>query len=301
LVLNDWLPTIIQAVEPFVSSEDIVKGARWLPELAQTLEEYSVGIVCLTPHNLDSRWLNFEAGALSKAINEAKVIPFLLGLRAIDVQGPLAQFQATAYAYEDFQRMLLDINELIPPPRPDGATVRRTFERFWPDTQASLDPLLEEAIGPDGGQEQEEFDLAEILQEIRDGIRSQQNLLAARLPSLDPSSVQISRDDLRSLLMSWALIEDHFRRQEDPKVVPDSVWDALALLRGKLSSIDGDNRQRRTAEVINLHTLSAFKELFLDLADSNEGWRKFLLERALNANDEEIEGDDDGEAIQEAR
>ncbi len=46
--LRDWLPDVIQAIEPFLSSHDIPKGARWGLELAHELEGTSVGIICLT-------------------------------------------------------------------------------------------------------------------------------------------------------------------------------------------------------------------------------------------------------------
>ena len=64
-LFRDWLPTVIQAIEPFVSSEDIEKGARWNTDIAQELKESSFGLICVTKDNLNSQWLNFEAGALS--------------------------------------------------------------------------------------------------------------------------------------------------------------------------------------------------------------------------------------------
>ncbi len=64
--LRYWLPKVIQALEPWMSADDIEKGTRWRSGIATELEQSSVGIICLTRENLDSTWIHFEAGALSK-------------------------------------------------------------------------------------------------------------------------------------------------------------------------------------------------------------------------------------------
>src|SRR3954469_2311912 len=61
---HDWLPFVIQAVKPFISTGDIDKGKRWTDVLASELNETGYGILIVTPDNLDKPWLHFEAGAI---------------------------------------------------------------------------------------------------------------------------------------------------------------------------------------------------------------------------------------------
>jgi TIR domain len=95
--LRDWLPDVMQAVKPWVSSEDIRKGKQWNLELTRELEGTHVGVICLTPENLTAPWLLFEAGALSKLQTEkdAHVCTYLVNMPYTDVTGPLAGFQHT--------------------------------------------------------------------------------------------------------------------------------------------------------------------------------------------------------------
>ncbi len=76
IALREWLPLVVHEAEPYVSSEDIAKGKRWPMELGERLEEIGFGIICLTPSNLSSPWIHFEAGALSKSLDESQVAPF---------------------------------------------------------------------------------------------------------------------------------------------------------------------------------------------------------------------------------
>ena len=75
--LNAWLPSVIQAIVPFISSEDIDKGTFWSTELAKNLEAHSVGVICITPKNLNARWINYEAGSLARSLTDSRVSPYL--------------------------------------------------------------------------------------------------------------------------------------------------------------------------------------------------------------------------------
>ena len=98
IVLRDWLPSVIQALEPYVSS-DIDKGARWMADISGELENSSFGILCVTKDNIHAPWLNFEAGALSKFAKQDRAAPFLFGVDVSEIrEGPLSQFQASSDA-----------------------------------------------------------------------------------------------------------------------------------------------------------------------------------------------------------
>src|SRR6266581_8474724 len=89
--LHGWLPKIVNAFKPWLSSADIDKGARWNSELTSTLQQSRAGIICLTPSNLHADWILFESGALSKQVEHTFVCPLLIGLEPADVKGPLSQ------------------------------------------------------------------------------------------------------------------------------------------------------------------------------------------------------------------
>src|SRR4051794_9844354 len=94
--LAEWLELVTAGnIEPWMSDNDLEKGARWASGIGRALGETSAGISVLTPENLQSTWLHFEAGAVGKAFDESHVMTFLIGLSPAEVPQPLGQFQAT--------------------------------------------------------------------------------------------------------------------------------------------------------------------------------------------------------------
>ena len=108
--LREWLPDVINSVEPFVSSEDIHAGARWQRELASQLDLSNFGIVCVTRENQAEPWLNFEAGALAKAVDVSRLIPLAIDLKPSDVELPLGEFQAQPLSEEGLRAIVVSIN-----------------------------------------------------------------------------------------------------------------------------------------------------------------------------------------------
>jgi hypothetical protein len=146
LALRDWLPKVIQRIQPFMSDEDIRKGSRWRTEIEKKLDSVSYGIMCLTADNLKSEWVHFEAGALAKHASESHVTALLVGVKHADVNEPLAQFQHTTATKPDVLKLMKDLNTLLK----DGALPERTleeiFEVFWPQLELKLAEAL--SAGP---------------------------------------------------------------------------------------------------------------------------------------------------------
>jgi hypothetical protein len=146
--LRDWLPSVLQLVEPYMSAEDTAKGARWPQEVARQLEESEFGIICVTRDNQRSEWLNFEAGALSKSVLNGRVVPLLLGVDEIDPRHPLWQFQSARCEHADVLRLVRDINKAGERAL-TGEQLERGFGKWWPDLEAKLaDISLGQAAEP---------------------------------------------------------------------------------------------------------------------------------------------------------
>jgi len=177
---RDWLPVTLQYVEPYVSSEDIDKGARWGTDIAKELEASHFGILLITKENLHAPWISFEAGALSKALEKSRVAPFLFDIKRSEVQGPLLQFQSTIFTKKDIYKLVESINNnaLEDEKLPD-ARLNKIFERWWPELKGELDNFLKEspAIKMKKSPTEKTADKQDILEELIDLTRDQYKML----------------------------------------------------------------------------------------------------------------------------
>ena len=144
-VLRDWLPDVINAVEPWMSSEDIEKGAAGLPAIASQLRDCAFGIVCLTGENQERSWINYEAGALSKSVGDdhSRVATLLIDIdNPSDVTGPLSQFQATKLNKRDITRLVISLDRAAGTGRQEDR-VTRLVEQLWTEFESRMAEALE--------------------------------------------------------------------------------------------------------------------------------------------------------------
>jgi hypothetical protein len=113
-----------------MSKRDVPSGTRWQAELANELEHSGFGIICLTPNNLGSPWILFEAGAITKHIAGRACSLLFGGLKVSDVTGPLSQFQNRLFAKDEFNHLIRDINTHLDTPMP-GEQLQMIFDNWW--------------------------------------------------------------------------------------------------------------------------------------------------------------------------
>ncbi|MGW5351846.1 hypothetical protein ACWERV_15225 [Streptomyces sp. NPDC004031] len=172
--LKYWIPDVIQEIDPWVSSQDIAKGGKGIEEITHELAATDFGIICVTPENEASRWINFEAGSLAKQFEIAHVAPFLIDMKIADLTGPLSKFQATVgESRDDVRKLISDMNRASAGRVVAEDRLDRAFARSWPELEQALREVRK-ASPLEGAQHSIERSEAEMLEEILLLVRKQE-------------------------------------------------------------------------------------------------------------------------------
>lgn len=149
---KNWIPHVLQTVEPYYTPTDIEKGTRWAHDIAAELELCQAGIFCVTRDNLNSQWLMFEAGAISKQVDGSLVCPVLIDLPATDLAGPLTQFQVTPFQKEEIKKLIQTLNKGNPGTVLSDAHLDHAFELNWPALEKQIEEIRNAATPNDDAQ-----------------------------------------------------------------------------------------------------------------------------------------------------
>jgi TIR domain len=165
--LRDWLPDIIQSIEPWFSESDIEAGSRWSPRIAEELNGTHFGIICLTKANCTAPWILFEAGALAKSMESSRVCPYLIDLEPSEIpRGPLTEFQGKRANEAETWQLIQTINNASKDEGLDEPRLERSFKRSWPDLDEAIRNLpIEE------GATEKLPDPIEMIPEILENVR----------------------------------------------------------------------------------------------------------------------------------
>lgn len=228
LVFRDWLPGVIQEIVPYVSSEDIDKGARWSTDIAKELADSTFGILCVTRDNINAPWLAFEAGALSKTMDKAFVTPFLFNIKRSEVDGPLLQFQSTVFERDDLRKLVQTLNKACDSHALSPDRLSKAFEVWFPTLQSQLNKLQE---APTDSSEDHASDVKtpgtqDMLEEILELSRSNQKLIRNPDGSL-ASSIEEMTGLLRDLLARRAVGGPQFLGHRSKRAHPIMLQELL--------------------------------------------------------------------------
>lgn len=176
LHVHGWLRAVLHRAEPWMSEADMVPGQRWNEEISVRLRETHFGIICLTPENLVAPWLLFEAGAIAKAVESARVVPLLFGVKKTELGFPLAQFHAVEADRDGFLALASAINRGFGEKSLDAAVLTSVFNGLWPNLRESL-----ESVDPATAQTSKGIERSdrEILEEVLNGVRGIQRAIVA--------------------------------------------------------------------------------------------------------------------------
>lgn len=174
-----------------MSDADIAKGTRGLNELAKALYTMKVGITCLSSDNLEAPWLLFEAGALSKAIDDSsRLCTYLLdGLKPEGVKPPLGMFQASKATKEDTRKLIQTINASVGDEPLRDEDLDEVFEAMWPKLEAAIKtvPIIKPA-------ESIKRNTDDMVAEILELVRAEANRKLPRETQTKPEKVIAASD-----------------------------------------------------------------------------------------------------------
>ncbi|MCA1709910.1 MAG: toll/interleukin-1 receptor domain-containing protein [Actinobacteria bacterium] len=182
IAFRDWLPLVLHYVEPWLSEADIEGGERWAQSVAKELAASNFGIVCATSENVNSPWVLFEAGALTKSLETSRVIPLLLDLEFSDISGPLAQFQAKKLTRSGIGEVIHSLQASADHPVPEERA-KQLFEALWPEFEKRLGEIPDRAPTERHVRPQHEV-LEELVASVRalDGRIRESEAMIADLP-----------------------------------------------------------------------------------------------------------------------
>ncbi|MCZ2815239.1 toll/interleukin-1 receptor domain-containing protein [Modestobacter sp. VKM Ac-2984] len=172
--LRQWLPNVIQGIrEPWMSDRDLAAGVKWDKSITEALDATDIGIICVTRENQEKVWLNFEAGAISRSVEdrEGRVIPLLIDFaEPTDLKGPLSTFQAVQADRAGIESVLTAIDALSTSPLGE-IRLAATLEVWWPRLEDELKGIANSHAVADSADVPAERDPEDMLREVLSLVR----------------------------------------------------------------------------------------------------------------------------------
>lgn len=168
LAFEEWIPCVIQAVEPWVSSKDIDRGSIWFNEILEQLKDTNFGIVFLTKDNQDKPWLLFESGALSKGLTENRICTVLvdLNVRDIDSGSPFRHVNHTSLEKNSVLALVKTINKHLDSGQVPEKRLERSFNALWEELNDKVKTIIDSLPASQAPPKEDNDVLNDILENV---------------------------------------------------------------------------------------------------------------------------------------
>ena len=224
-VLHGWLPAMFDNIDPWFSDTDIPAGSTWFGEIRERLDSSDYGIIVITTENLSKPWLNFEAGSLSKKLNEDKlrVTPLLVNFAQVNqlTGHPLEQYNAVMLNKDGMRRLCESI--ALSAGR-NAANVELRFNQMWDQLDSQI-AGAKATVGPQPAPPEEPERL---------------DVLTTSIRSLEATVANLVR--IAETQSTWAAVRTHesgSRVREDVRDVVNRYRKVRAI-SGTVTDVDAD-------------------------------------------------------------
>jgi TIR domain len=212
VLLKELLESIMQNTKVWLSTDSIGSGEVWIAELKEALSEINFGIAMLSRANINSPFLLFEAGSLSKK-TEGRLVPVLCDLRPIDVKGPFQHFQQRFPNQDDIWIHINSLAELTL----EDERLKKAFDKWWPDFDEGFRKI-------DFKEEQ--------------AVMSEPETPDKRLARIEDALDQLLKSSVSSDQLLQALAKAVVQLSKGASATPSSAYGNLGLL-GNMLSVGG--------------------------------------------------------------
>lgn len=248
-------------IKSFMSSRDIGAGDRSIGKLFKMLEKCNYGVCFINAENARAPWIQFEAGALSKIVDDSQVMVLLLDQNSISsLYGtPLAEFQHKLFNKDDVKSIF---NEIIKKYGLNDAkeSFLKRFDSEWDVFNDKAKEALKEKIVKENVTENIQYAEREDLDTIKKMLLNVQNLLKTEYSQTIKDSISqlkkivksMSPEDLKDMKMQFKVQRYELVFQQIIRNIEEIIDDlesedyAIDVVREKLNNIIG-----RTMSLIN--------------------------------------------------
>jgi hypothetical protein len=129
---------------PWTSAQNVAGGSFWHEELWNALKTARLGVLCLTPDNVESKWIHFEGGAIARSFGRTFACPYLLNVDPSQVSVPLGHLQCLKANEQDTLHLVKAINATLRVGKLNHEMLLASFMAHWPALRSTLEKVAME-------------------------------------------------------------------------------------------------------------------------------------------------------------